>query len=284
MGPVLHLTLVETSNLQRRRETGVATAVRQALDEAGPIPSTGSMRSACSLAMIPVLVGLLPSCRQQREDPRPTPSSLAAHGTAAPKPNIAAPEPESDSSDGRFVDEESRRLVEDRVVHLRGEITDALANEVIAKLLFLEADDPLKPVALEIDSPGGSVTAGLAVYDTMQGLKCRVATRCANEAASMAAVLLASGANGERTALPACRVLIHEPVAEAASSVAATVSAAEQLKMQVKLITKVEEILARHTGQSLGRVRKQSRAASWMDAAEAKTFGVIDEVSRCVEH
>ncbi len=228
--------------------------------------------------MIPVLVGLISSCCRQKEHPRPAPSSLAAQGTAAPKPNIAAPEPESDWSAGRFGDEESRRLVEDRVVHLRGEITDDLATEVIAKLLFLEAEDPLKPVALEIDSSGGSVTAGLAVYDTMQGLRCRVGTRCANQAASIAAVLLASGTDGERTALPACRVLIHELVADDASSVATKVSATEQRELQVKLRAKVEALLARHTGQSLGRVRKQSRAALWMDAAEAKAFGVIDEV------
>ncbi|PWB67926.1 MAG: ATP-dependent Clp endopeptidase, proteolytic subunit ClpP [Deltaproteobacteria bacterium] len=167
------------------------------------------------------------------------------------------------------------RLLKDRIVFIGNPIDDDIANLVIAQLLFLEAEDPDKDINLYINSPGGVVTAGMAIYDTMQFIKPKVATVCIGQAASMAAVLLAGGAVGKRTALPNARILIHQPMG-------GTRGQATDIKIQAEEILRMREelnkILARHTGQSLERIAADTERDYFMSAEQARTYGIIDQV------
>jgi ATP-dependent Clp protease, protease subunit len=167
------------------------------------------------------------------------------------------------------------RLLKDRIVFIGSPIDDDVANLVIAQLLFLEAEDPDKDIHLYINSPGGVVTAGMAIYDTMQFIKPPVAAVCLGQAASMAAVLLAGGAPGKRTALPNARILIHQPMG-------GTRGQATDIKIQAEEILRMREhlngILAKHTGQPLERIASDTERDYYMSADQAKTYGIIDEV------
>jgi ATP-dependent Clp protease protease subunit len=167
------------------------------------------------------------------------------------------------------------RLLKDRIVFLGTPINDQVANTVIAQLLFLQSEDPEKEIMLYLNSPGGSVTAGLAIYDTMQFVQPKVSTVCIGQAASMAAVLLAAGASGRRLSLPNSRVLIHQPLGGVSGQAAdIDIQAREILKLREKL----NEILVKHTGQDYERLRRDSDRDYYMGAYEAKEYGIIDEV------
>ncbi len=167
------------------------------------------------------------------------------------------------------------RLLKDRIVFIGNPIDDDIANLVIAQLLFLEAEDPDKDVNIYINSPGGFVTAGMAIYDTMQFIKPPVATVCIGQASSMAAVLLAGGAAGKRTALPNARILIHQPLGGTkGQATEIEIHAREILRMREEL----NKILARHTGQALSRIAADSERDFFMTAEQAKAYGIIDTV------
>ncbi len=167
------------------------------------------------------------------------------------------------------------RLLKDRIVFIGSGIDDDVANLVIAQLLFLEAEDPDKDINIYINSPGGVVTAGMAIYDTMQFIKPQTATVCIGQAASMAAVLLAGGAHGKRTALPNARILIHQPMG-------GTRGQATEIEIHAKEILRMREdlnrILSRHTGQPLERIAADTERDYFMSAEQAKTYGIIDNV------
>lgn len=167
------------------------------------------------------------------------------------------------------------RLLEDRIIFLNDEINDVTANLVIAQLLFLAYKDPKKDIQLYINSPGGSVTAGMAIYDTMQFVKPAVSTICIGIAASMGAVLLAGGAKGKRFALPNSRIMIHQVIGGAQGQASdIEIHAREILKWKKKL----NELLSRHTGQKVERVEKDSDRDFFMESQEAQNYGLIDEV------
>ena len=167
------------------------------------------------------------------------------------------------------------RLLKDRIVFMGSVIDDIVANLVIAQMLFLEAEDPDKDIHLYIHSPGGLVSAGLAIYDTMQFIKPDVVTICMGQAASMAAVLLAAGAKGKRSALPHSRIMIHQPMGGSQGQ-------ASDLEIYTKEILtlreKVNEILAKHTGQPIEGIRKDTDRNFFMSGEEAKTYGLVDDV------
>lgn len=167
------------------------------------------------------------------------------------------------------------RLLKERVVFLVGPVTDDVANLVVAQLLFLEAENPDKDIALYINSPGGSVTAGLSIYDTMQFIKSDVSTLCMGQAASMGAFLLCAGAKGKRAALPNARVMIHQPLGGfqgQASDIA--IHAKEILSIREKL----NRLMAEHTGQPVARIEKDTDRDNFLSAAEALEYGLIDRV------
>lgn len=167
------------------------------------------------------------------------------------------------------------RLLRDRIVMLGTAIDDHIANAIIAQMLFLQMEDPKKDIQLYVNSPGGVVSAGLAIYDTMQFLTCDVTTYCIGQAASMGAVLLAAGTKGKRYALPNSRVLIHQPMGGAQGQ-------ATDISIQAKEILRIKdhlnEILAHHTGQTVERISKDSDRDFYMSAEEAKSYGLVDEV------
>lgn len=167
------------------------------------------------------------------------------------------------------------RLLKDRIVFIGTAITDEVSNLVIAQMLFLQGEDPDKDINVYINSPGGSVTAGLAIYDTMQFLKCPVTTYCVGQAASMGAVLLAAGDKGKRYALPNARIMIHQPWGGVEGH-AADISI--QAKEILRLRDRLNEILARHTGQPLDKVAKDTDRDYFMTPEEAKQYGIVDEV------
>lgn len=167
------------------------------------------------------------------------------------------------------------RLLKERIIFLGGPITDAVANTVIAQLLFLEHEDPKKDIQLYINSPGGVVTAGLAIYDAMQYVKPDVSTVCVGVAASMGAVLLAAGAKGKRYALPNSEILLHQVMGEAGGQAVEIEISAKHI---IKIKNKLNEILARHTGQPLAKVEKDTDRDFYMSADEAKTYGLVDEI------
>jgi ATP-dependent Clp protease protease subunit len=167
------------------------------------------------------------------------------------------------------------RLLKDRIVFVGTPVDDAIANLIIAQLLFLEAEDPDKDIFLYINSPGGSVTAGLAIYDTMQYIKSDVNTTCVGMAASMGAVLLAAGSKGKRAALKNSKIMIHQPWG-------GYQGAATDIEIHAKEIIKTKrqmnEILSKHTGQALERIEADTDRDYFMTAEEAKTYGLVDEV------
>ncbi len=167
------------------------------------------------------------------------------------------------------------RLLAERIVFLGTEIDDAVANLVMGQLLHLDADDTDRPIALYINSPGGSVTAGFAIYDTMQYVRSEVATVCAGQAASMAALLLAAGAPGRRTSLPHSRVLLHQPSGGARGQATDIEIAAREVE---RLRAVKEGLLARHTGQSVERIRADLDRDFLLTAEQARDYGVVDEV------
>lgn len=167
------------------------------------------------------------------------------------------------------------RLLKDRIIFLGTPVNDDVANVVIAQLLFLESEDPDKDINLYINSPGGVVTAGLAIYDTMQYVKPQVSTICMGQASSMGALLLAAGAPGKRFALPNARIMIHQPLGGFQGQAAdIEIHAKEILRMKQKL----NEILVHHTGQPLERIERDTDRDYFMGPAEAKEYGIIDDV------
>lgn len=167
------------------------------------------------------------------------------------------------------------RLLKDRIIFLGEEVTDVSANLVVAQLLFLESEDPNKDIHLYINSPGGSVTAGMAIYDTMQYIKCDVSTMCMGMAASMGAFLLAGGAKGKRLALPNAEVMIHQPSGGAQGQASDIKIVADQILQTRK---KLNEILAANTGKPYDIIAADTERDRWMTAEEAKEYGLIDEV------
>lgn len=167
------------------------------------------------------------------------------------------------------------RLLKDRIIFLGSEVVDDVANSIVAQLLFLESEDPDKDIHLYINSPGGSVTAGLAIYDTMQYIKSPVSTICVGLAASMGAVLLAGGAKGKRLALPNAEIMIHQPLGGARGQ-------ASDIEIQAKNILKTKErmnkILASHTGQDLKKIAKDTDRDNYMTAQDALEYGLIDRI------
>ena len=167
------------------------------------------------------------------------------------------------------------RLLKDRIIFVGTPMDDNVANLVIAQLLFLQMEDINKDINLYINTPGGTVTSGLAIYDTMQFVKCDVATYCVGQATSMGALLLSAGKKGKRYALPNSRIMIHQPWG-GVQGAAADISI--QAKEILRLRDMLEQILARHTGQTLERIKKDSDRDYFMSAEEAKAYGIIDEV------
>ncbi len=167
------------------------------------------------------------------------------------------------------------RLLKDRIIMLSGEINDAVASSIVAQLLFLEAEDPDKDIYLYINSPGGVITSGMSIYDTMNYIKPDVATICIGQAASMGAFLLSSGAKGKRYALPHARIMIHQPLGGAQGQ-------ATDIEIQAKEILRLKhilnDILAKNTGQSVKKIAKDTERDFFMSAEEAKEYGLIDQV------
>lgn len=167
------------------------------------------------------------------------------------------------------------RLLKDRIIFLGEEVTDVAANIIVAQLLFLEAEDPEKDIHLYINSPGGSVTAGLAIYDTMQYIKCDVATYCMGMAASMGSFLLSGGAKGKRFAMPNSEIMIHQPSGGAQGQATEIQIAAEHI---LKIRQRLNQILADNTGQPLEVIQRDTERDNFMSAEEAKAYGLVDEV------
>ena len=167
------------------------------------------------------------------------------------------------------------RLLKDRIIFLGEEVNDVSANLIVAQLLFLEAEDPSKDIQLYINSPGGSVTAGMAIYDTMQYIKCDVSTVCIGMAASMGSFLLSGGAKGKRFALPNAEIMIHQPSGGAQGQATEIQIAAEHI---LKIRKKLNEILAANTGQPLEVIQRDTERDNFMSAQQAKEYGLIDEV------
>ena len=167
------------------------------------------------------------------------------------------------------------RLLQDRIIFLGGAIDDNVANLIVAQMLFLQSQDPKKDIALYINSPGGVVTAGLAIYDTMQFLSCDVATYCVGQAASMGAVLLTAGAKGKRLALPNSEIMIHQPSAGTQGKVTDMEIDVEHF---LKIKQRINKILADNTGKTPEQIKSDSERDNWMTAEEAKEYGLIDKV------
>ncbi|HXE30467.1 MAG TPA: ATP-dependent Clp endopeptidase proteolytic subunit ClpP [Terriglobales bacterium] len=168
------------------------------------------------------------------------------------------------------------RLLRDNIIFIGTPIDDNVANVVTAQLLFLEAEDPEKDISLYINSPGGSITAGMAIYDTMQFIRPDVTTICIGQAASMAALLLAAGAKGKRFALPTSRVLIHQPSMGGLSGQATDIDIHAREILRLRVIT--NEILARHTGQEMARIERDVERDFIMTAPQAKEYGIVDDI------
>lgn len=167
------------------------------------------------------------------------------------------------------------RLLEDRIIFLSGEIDDAVANTVVAQLIYLEAKDPSKDISLYINSPGGSVSAGLAIYDTMNYIKCDVSTICIGMAASMGAFLLSSGAKGKRFALPNSEIMIHQPLGGAQGQASDIKIAAEHI---LRTKQKLNSILAQNSGKPLEVIERDTDRDNYLSATEAQEYGLIDKV------
>ena len=167
------------------------------------------------------------------------------------------------------------RLLQDRIVFLQGQVDDESAGLVVAQIRYLMAEDPKKDIHLYVNSPGGSVTAGLGIYDMMQGVSCDVATYCIGQAASMGALLLTAGAKGKRFALPNARIMIHQPLAGLrGTSTEFQIYAKEYLRMKKHL----NDILVKHTGKTFDQVEKDTDRDNFMEATEARDYGLVDHV------
>lgn len=168
------------------------------------------------------------------------------------------------------------RLLKERIIFLGGPVHDGMASAIIAQLLFLEHEDPKKDIKLYINSPGGSVTAGMAIYDTMQYVRPDVSTMCVGVAASMGAFLLAAGKKGKRFSLPNSEILLHQVAIEGIGGQASEIEiSARQI---IKTKQKMNQVLAKHTGQTLSKIEKDTDRDFWLSAEEAKAYGVIDEI------
>ncbi len=167
------------------------------------------------------------------------------------------------------------RLLKDRVIFLSGEIYDEMANIVVSQLLFLEMEDSNKDITIYINSPGGSITAGMAIYDTMQHIKCDVKTVCVGMAASMGAILLTSGTKGKRYCLPSSEVMIHQPLGGAQGQASDIEISAKRI---IRMKKQLNSILAKNTGQSLTQIQEDTDRDNFFTAKEAKKYGLIDEV------
>ncbi len=167
------------------------------------------------------------------------------------------------------------RLLKDRIIFLGGEVNDDVANSIIAQMLFLEAEDPDKDIFLYINSPGGSVSAGMAIYDTMQYIRCEVSTICVGMAASMGAFLLAAGAKGKRRALENAEIMIHQPSGGAQGQATDISIVAEHIQ---KIKNRLNGILSQRTGQPLEKVQADTERDNYMTAQEARDYGLVDEV------
>lgn len=167
------------------------------------------------------------------------------------------------------------RLLKDRIVFLQGPIDDTSANLIVAQMLYLQFEDPKADINLYINSPGGSVTAGMSIYDTMQFVTCDVATYCIGQAASMGAVLLTAGAHGKRHALPNSRIMIHQPLAGTEGTSTEIVIHAKEF---IRLKKILNEILSKHTGQPFDRIEKETDRDNFLSAAEATEYGIVDKV------
>ncbi len=167
------------------------------------------------------------------------------------------------------------RLLKDRIIFIGEQVHDSMANTIIAQMLFLESEDPDKDINIYINSPGGSVTAGLAIYDTMQYIRPAISTICMGQATSMGALLLAAGAKGKRYTLPHARVMIHQPLGGAQGQ-------ATDIEIQAKEIMKIKDlihkILFKHTGQSMEKIRQDTERDYFMDAEEAMRYGIVDRI------
>ena len=169
------------------------------------------------------------------------------------------------------------RLLTDRIIFVDGEITDAMADLVVAELIFLESENPKKDISLYINSPGGSVTAGLAIYDTMQYIACPVSTICVGQACSMAAILLAAGERGKRSILPNARVMIHQPSGGAEGQASDIIVSSRELQ---RINDTTKRLMAMHTGQSEERIQKDILRDFYMDADAALEYGIVDRIMR----
>lgn len=167
------------------------------------------------------------------------------------------------------------RLLKDRIIFLGSGINDEVSNAIVAQLLFLQSDDPKSDIHVYINSPGGSVTAGMAIYDTMQFVSCDVATYCIGQAASMGAVLLTAGAKGKRFALPNARIMIHQPLAGMQGTAEEIMIHARELQ---RIKQRMNEILLKHTGHSLEKIEKDTDRDRFMTAEEARDYGLVDQV------
>lgn len=167
------------------------------------------------------------------------------------------------------------RLLEDRIIFLSGQINDDAANSIVAQLIFLEGKDPSKDISLYINSPGGSVSAGLAIYDTMQYVKCDVSTICVGLAASMGSLLLSSGTKGKRYALPNSEIMIHQPLGGAQGQASDIIIQAEQI---LKIKNKLNRILAENTNQPIEKVAADADRDFYMTAEEALKYGIVDKI------
>jgi ATP-dependent Clp protease, protease subunit len=167
------------------------------------------------------------------------------------------------------------RLLKDRIIFLQGQVDDYMANIIVAQMLFLQFDDPKQDIHIYINSPGGSVTAGLAIYDTMQFVSCPVATYCIGQAASMGAVLLTAGTKGKRFCLPSARVMIHQPMA---GSEGTATELLLHTKEFLRLKKRLNEILYKHTGHPLDQIEKDTDRDKFMSAEEAVAYGLVDKV------
>lgn len=212
--------------------------------------------------------GLKPVPTETRQEPQPKHNRIVA--SYLPLPYVY----ERDGRQERAWDIYSR-LLKDRIVFIGTPIDDFVANSVIAQLLFLQMEDPKKDINLYINSPGGSITDGMAIYDTMQMLNCDVVTYCIGLAASMGTVLLSAGTPGKRYALPNSRVMIHQPTGGAGGQTSDISIAAREI---LRWRQKINEVLAEHTGQDVEKIGRDSDRDFYMTAEEAREYGVVDEV------
>src|SRR5207344_3128124 len=167
------------------------------------------------------------------------------------------------------------RLLKDRIIFLQGVVHDDMANLIVAQMLYLQFEDPKRDISLYINSPGGSITAGMAIYDTMQFVRCDVATYCIGQASSMGAILLTAGAAGKRNALPHARIMIHQPLAGMEGT-------ATELEIHYKEVIRIKqmmnEVLLKHTGQTLTKIQEDTDRDNFMSPEEAKSYGLIDDI------